>query len=160
MGPAAPAARRLLVEAMARRYYRTRSLSDFEHVTIDGHDVALARYVFGGTARQLGTAYVELDDVAAITTAFAGYIETLADDQLAVLDLYVQHHEAEPVRAETAARLRAALAEVPSRPDSSASSSPSPSRAGAEGCRRSTCSRSGRDRPDWSRTRCCAVCTR
>ena len=44
MGAADPAARRLLVEAMARRYYRTRSLSGFEHTQLEGHDVALARY--------------------------------------------------------------------------------------------------------------------
>ena len=60
MGTASPAARRLLVEAMARRYYRTRSLTGFELGRLDGYDVVLARYVVDGVPRQLVSAYVEL----------------------------------------------------------------------------------------------------
>ena len=116
MGSASPAARRLLVEAMARRYYRTRSLTGFEPGQLDGYDVALARYVVDGVARQLVTAYVELDDVAAIAKAFARHAETRPAGELAVLDLYAQHHDTAPSRDETAARLRAALAEVPTPP--------------------------------------------
>ena len=88
MGTAAPAARRLLVEAMARRYYRTRSLTGFEPGKLDGYDVALARYVVDGAARLLVSAYVELEDVTAIANAFARRTETLAPGELAVLDLY------------------------------------------------------------------------
>ncbi|MGO9496473.1 MAG: carboxyl transferase domain-containing protein [Solirubrobacteraceae bacterium] len=116
MGSASPAARRLLVEAMARRYYRTRSLTGFEPGQLDGYDVALARYVVDGVPRQLVTAYVELDDVAAIADAFARHAETRPAGELAVLDLYAQHHDTAPSREETAARLRAALAEVPTPP--------------------------------------------
>ena len=93
MGAANPAARRLLVEAMARRYYRTRSLSGFEHTQLDGHDVALARYQFGGRRRQLATAYVELEQVASIASAFARHAQTLPAGQLGALDLYVEHRE-------------------------------------------------------------------
>ena len=113
MGSSSPAARRLLVEAMARRYYRTRSLTDLQHVDLEGHDVALARYVFEGANRELASAYVELDDVKAIATAFARHVATMPADQLAVLDLYAQHREQVSARKVTAARLRAALADVP-----------------------------------------------
>jgi acetyl/propionyl-CoA carboxylase alpha subunit/acetyl-CoA carboxylase carboxyltransferase component len=113
MGSASPAARRLLVETMARRYYRTSSLTGFETGRLAGYEVALARYVVEGVTRLLVTAYVELDDVAAIANAFARHAETRPAGELAVLDLYAQHHDTAPSREETAARLRAALAEVP-----------------------------------------------
>lgn len=116
MGSASPAARRLLVEAMARRYYRIRSLTGFDPGQLERYDVALARYVVDGVTRLLVTAYVELDDVAAIANAFARHAEMRPAGELAVLDLYAQHHDAPPSREETAARLRAALAEVPTPP--------------------------------------------
>ncbi|MBV8221117.1 MAG: hypothetical protein JO325_21850, partial [Solirubrobacterales bacterium] len=113
MGSASPAACRLLVEAMARRYYRTRTLTGFESDQLEGYDVALARYVVDGVTRLLVSAYVELDDVAAITQAFGRHAETRPAGELAVLDLYARYHDAAPSREETADRLRAALAEVP-----------------------------------------------
>jgi acetyl/propionyl-CoA carboxylase alpha subunit/acetyl-CoA carboxylase carboxyltransferase component len=116
MRSASPAARRLLVEAMARRYYRTRSLGDFEHTQLAGHDVAIASYVFDGITRQLATAYVELDNLAAVAGAFADHAETLPAGQLAVLDLYTRHDEHAPILEETAAHVRAALGEVPMPP--------------------------------------------
>jgi acetyl-CoA carboxylase carboxyltransferase component/biotin carboxyl carrier protein len=116
MGSATPVARRRLVEAMARRYYRTRSLGDFEHVDLDGHDVAVAPYVFDGVRRRLATAYVELKDVASIAHAFARHAETLPAPDLAVLDLYAQHPGTAPPREETAARLLDALADVATPP--------------------------------------------
>ena len=116
MGSASPAARRLLVEAMARRYYRTRSLARFEHLKLGGYDVALAGYRFGGRQRQLATAYVELDEVAAIATAFSHHAEKLPAGELAVLDLYVPQREQAPTLEGLAGRLRALLAEVPTPP--------------------------------------------
>ena len=116
MGSATPIARRLLVEAMARRYYRTRALGRFEHVQLDGYEVALAGYRFGGRQRQLATAYVELDEVPAVASAFSHHAGQLPAGELAVLDLYVPHRERTPAREELSARLRASLAEVPTPP--------------------------------------------
>ncbi len=113
MGSASPAARRLLIEAMARRYYRTRSLGGFEHLQLDGYDVARASYALNGVRRELTTAYVELEDVRAIASAFARHADALPSGRLAVLDLYAQHHGGAPAREETARRLSTALAEVP-----------------------------------------------
>jgi len=116
MGSASPAARRLLVEAMARRYYRTRSLARFAHVKLGGYDVALAGYQFGGRPRQLATAYVELDQIPAIASAFSLHAKTLPGDTLGVLDLYVPHREPAPGREEFAAWLHASLTDVPTPP--------------------------------------------
>ena len=46
MGAAAPPLRRVLVEAMARRYYRVRSLEGFEPVRAGGQELLMARYPF------------------------------------------------------------------------------------------------------------------
>lgn len=112
IGSSVPAARRLLIEAMTRRYYRTRSLGGFEHRQLDGYDVALASYALEGVRRELTTAYVELEDVGAIASAFAHHAAALASGRPAVLDLYAQHHGEAPAREETARRLGAALAGV------------------------------------------------
>ena len=161
MGSAAPAARRLLVEAMARRYYRTRSLGGFEHLSLGGHDVALARYLFGGTNRQLATAYVELDDVTAIADRLC---PSRRDASAAIASRCSTSTRSTAGRRRRARRPRLVCAprlrRFRLRRRFTASSSRSPSRAGAGGCRRSTCSRSGPDRAGWSRTRCCAACTR
>jgi acetyl/propionyl-CoA carboxylase alpha subunit/acetyl-CoA carboxylase carboxyltransferase component len=114
MGSASPAARRLLVEAMARRYYRTRSLERFEHARVDGFDLALAGYRFDdGRERQLGTTYVELGEVGPVAQAFARHVQALPGERAGVLDLYVPHREGAPTGQELAARLLASLAEVP-----------------------------------------------
>jgi len=113
MGSATAAARRRLVEAMARRYYRTRSLEPFEHIDLDGHDVARAAYQFAGGRWQLDAAYVELGEVGSIATAVAARAAALPEGQGAVLDLYVPHREGTPTRDDIAACLRAALAKVP-----------------------------------------------
>jgi acetyl/propionyl-CoA carboxylase alpha subunit/acetyl-CoA carboxylase carboxyltransferase component len=113
MSSAPPAARRLLVEAEARRYYRVRSLGEFRHVRLDGHDIATARYSFEGPPRTLGATHVELEDVGAVSSAFARYAETLPGGELAVLDLYAQHRESAPSQGQLAKRLRVQLAEVP-----------------------------------------------
>ena len=113
MRHAEPALRRLLVEAMARRYYRQRSLKGFEPVQIDTCELLMARYPFEGRSRHLAVAYVELDDIARAATAFARHVATLPGDDLAVLDLYAEYSGDAPPHEELAATLRAALAEVP-----------------------------------------------
>jgi acetyl-CoA carboxylase carboxyltransferase component len=106
---------RLLVEAMARRYYRVRSLEGFEPVCVDGHELLMARYAFEGRPRHLAAAYVALADVGALASAFARHAATMPGDDLAVLDLYVECPGEASSRDELAATLRAEFAtmEVP-----------------------------------------------
>ena len=112
MRTAAPAARSVLVEAMARRYYRVRSLEGFEQVNAAGRPFVLGRYSFRGQPRRLGAAYVELEDVGAAAGAFMGQIASLPEGERAVLDLYAEHLDAAPTHQELTERLHAALAGI------------------------------------------------
>jgi acetyl/propionyl-CoA carboxylase alpha subunit/acetyl-CoA carboxylase carboxyltransferase component len=113
MRGADPALRHLLVEAMARRYYRVHSLEGFERAQIGGHELLLAQYPFDGRRRHLAAAYVDLDEVGELASAFARHAATLPRDDLAVLDLYSEYPGAAPAHDELATTLRAALAAVP-----------------------------------------------
>ena len=74
-------ARSVLVEAMARRYYRVRSLEGFERVDAGGNTFVRGRYSFQGQQRHLWAAYVELEDVAGAVAAFISQIESLPEDR-------------------------------------------------------------------------------
>ena len=50
--------RRVLLEAMARRFYRVRTLEPFAETTVDGHRLAHARYRHEGPPRHLATGFV------------------------------------------------------------------------------------------------------
>ncbi len=108
--------RRLLVEGLARRYYRVRSLEGFEEIELDGHAFLIGHYPFEQKQRHLAVAYVELKDVAAVAAAFARHAAALPDGQLAVLDLYAEHAGQAPPHEELAGTLLAALAAVPLSP--------------------------------------------
>ncbi|MGA2926447.1 MAG: biotin carboxylase N-terminal domain-containing protein, partial [Solirubrobacteraceae bacterium] len=112
MPTAPPPYRRVLVEAMVRRYYRVRELEGFEERRLDGHTFLLGRYHFRGPARVLAATYVELDEVQSAATAFADYAATLPDGELAVLDLYAAHGDEVPSRDQLAASLTLALAQL------------------------------------------------
>ncbi|MGP0053748.1 MAG: carboxyl transferase domain-containing protein [Solirubrobacteraceae bacterium] len=102
----------LLVEAMARRYYRVRSLQGFEQIQLGGHDAVTARYTFEGSRRHLVAAFVDLDDVEPIAKAFASWAATVPDGEFAVLDLYAQHPKPAADREQLAQRLGAVMSEL------------------------------------------------
>jgi acetyl/propionyl-CoA carboxylase alpha subunit/acetyl-CoA carboxylase carboxyltransferase component len=112
MRGAAPPLRRVLVEALARRYYRVRSLEGFEPVRAGGQELLMARYPFEGRRRHLAAAYIEVDHVRTLAHAFARHAATLPRDDLAVLDLYAECPGETPSHDELAATLRAALAGI------------------------------------------------
>ncbi|HXW58651.1 MAG TPA: carboxyl transferase domain-containing protein [Solirubrobacteraceae bacterium] len=113
MRDAPPAVRRVLVEALARRYYRVRSLDGFEEMELDGHRFLVGRYRFEGRLRHLAATYVELDEVGTAAAAFARYAATLPDGDLAVGDFYAEHADTAPSHDELARTLSQALATVP-----------------------------------------------
>ena len=113
MRTATPEARTVLVEAMARRYYRVRSLEGFERVRKDERTFVLWRYDFQGTRRHLGATYTELDDLGSAAAAFMKHIENVPDGELAVLDLYAEHLDAAPTHQQLAERLLAVLDGIP-----------------------------------------------
>ncbi len=113
MRDATPPLRRVLVEAMARRYYRVRSLGAFAPACIGHHEVLISHYPFEGRRRHLAVAYVELDEVGPVADAFARHAATLPCDDLAVLDLYTELPGEAPSHEQLAATVRDALATVP-----------------------------------------------
>jgi acetyl-CoA carboxylase carboxyltransferase component len=113
MGAAAPPLRRLLVEAMARRYYRVRDLAPLEEVTLDGRAFLRSDYPFGDEHRHLAAAHVELGDVPDAVAAAARHAGRLAGDAPLVVDLYARYDGPAPGHDEMAAGLRAALDAVP-----------------------------------------------
>jgi acetyl/propionyl-CoA carboxylase alpha subunit/acetyl-CoA carboxylase carboxyltransferase component len=102
MQAASPPSRHVLLEAMARRYYRLPSLEGFEDLHVDGHTFVLGRYEFEGRLRHIAAAYVELEDLESAVAAFGRHCATLPDGELAVLDLYAAHGEPAPTHAEGA----------------------------------------------------------
>jgi acetyl-CoA carboxylase carboxyltransferase component len=109
-------ARALLVEAMARRYYRLRSLEPFEPANLGGSPAVLSHYELDGQQRHLYAAHVELDDVGDAARAFAAEVAELPAGHLANLDLYTQHEDPAPSHEELAERLSAVLKDIPTPP--------------------------------------------
>jgi acetyl/propionyl-CoA carboxylase alpha subunit/acetyl-CoA carboxylase carboxyltransferase component len=112
MAAASAEPRSRLVEAMARRYYRVRSLHGFEPIKLDRHDAVVARYTFEGDPRYLVAAYAEFVELGSIAQAFARRAERLPEGQLAVLDVYAIQREAPASTEALAERLADALREV------------------------------------------------
>jgi acetyl/propionyl-CoA carboxylase alpha subunit/acetyl-CoA carboxylase carboxyltransferase component len=113
MHGAGPPLRRVLLEALARRFYRIRTLGDFAEQALDGHAFLTSRYRHEGPSRHLATAYVELADLPAALRAFAAWAAAVPEGDLAVADFYAEHPSEPADREELAERLRATLAEVP-----------------------------------------------
>jgi acetyl/propionyl-CoA carboxylase alpha subunit/acetyl-CoA carboxylase carboxyltransferase component len=111
IGSADDALRRVLLEAVARRFYRIRTLEGFDERAIDGRRLLTASYRHEGPRRHLATAFVSLAELPATTRAFATWAATVPAGELAVADLYV-HDAGEPSDA-TAERLQAVLDAVP-----------------------------------------------
>lgn len=109
---ASPTARRRLVEAMVRRYYRVRELSGFERLQLEGETFVLGEYSFEGRRRRLAAAHVNLEHVADAVRVFAKWAAALPSDELAVLDLYAENPDPERSAAEIATDLQIALADI------------------------------------------------
>ncbi len=103
------AVRHVLLEVMARRYYRVRGPSSYEEIALDGAAFLIGDYEFEGTRRHLAAACVAWRDMSAATTAFARYAAGLPVGELAVLDLYTQHDGPAPPHDEQATTLLASL---------------------------------------------------
>ncbi len=98
-----PPVRDRLVEAMARRYYRVRSLDGFEDIELGGHRFVVGRYRFQDTQRHILAAYVEVDEIGSASRAFVDWAAKIPAGELAVLDLYAEHAGAAPSHEELAA---------------------------------------------------------
>lgn len=100
-----PPVRDRLVEAMARRYYRVRSLEGFDDLALGGHRFVVGRYRFQDRMRHIVATYVEVDEIGSAARAFAEWAAKVPDGELAVLDLYAEHAGHAPSHEELAAML-------------------------------------------------------
>ncbi len=97
--------RDLLVEAMARRYYRDRSLEGFTEIELGGHRFIAGRYQFQDARRHILAAYVEVNEIGSAARAFAEWAARVPAGEVAVLDLYAEHAGPAPSHEELAAML-------------------------------------------------------
>ena len=111
MAYAPPAAQRVLLEALARRYYRLRALEPFAETTVDGHRLVTARYRHEGPPRNLATCFVDLAELPGALRSVAAWATALPAGELAVADFY-SHTEDAARPAEFAERVRGLLAGV------------------------------------------------
>jgi acetyl-CoA carboxylase carboxyltransferase component/pyruvate/2-oxoglutarate dehydrogenase complex dihydrolipoamide acyltransferase (E2) component len=106
---AAPELRRVLLEVMARRYYRVHGPESYEPADVEGRLYVTGAYDAEAGRRRLGAAYVALDDVAAAAAAFARFAAAAPEDAPVVVDLYARYGGDAPSHEEHAAGLLEAL---------------------------------------------------
>ena len=109
---AGPRLRRVLVETMARRYYRVRRLASFAEVDVDGQSLLTSRYEADGHRHHLLVGFVDLDDLPAAADAVATYAVSVPPGELVVADIYAAHAGEPMPHDEISARFQAALAGV------------------------------------------------
>jgi acetyl-CoA carboxylase carboxyltransferase component/biotin carboxyl carrier protein len=90
MPDAGAAERRALLETIARRFYRVRTLEPFAETTAAGYPLLTARYRHEGPPRNLATTFVELEELPAVARAVAAWAATLPAGELAVADFYAR----------------------------------------------------------------------
>jgi acetyl/propionyl-CoA carboxylase alpha subunit/acetyl-CoA carboxylase carboxyltransferase component len=115
LGGAGEPFRRVLLETMARRFYRVRELEPFTETAKDGSRFLVTRYRHEGPPRRLFTSFVALSELAEAAGAFAALAAAVPEGELAVADFYA-HHAEQASADELATRVRDALVRVPMPP--------------------------------------------
>ena len=108
MRTASPALRRVLLEAMIRRYYRMRTLGPFAETVVEGHPVLAARFEQNGRPRHVVAAFAELERLPDALRACGAHARSLPPGEPVVIDLYSADGAAP--QEVLAADLRAAVA--------------------------------------------------
>jgi acetyl/propionyl-CoA carboxylase alpha subunit/acetyl-CoA carboxylase carboxyltransferase component len=111
MDGAAQPFQRVLLETIARRFYRVRDLEPFTEVEAGGRVFLTTRYPRDGHPRRLVTGFAPLEELAATLRAFAELAADGPDDVPTAGDLYVRQ-EGDATLDELAARIHAAIAGV------------------------------------------------
>ena len=106
---AAEPLRRALLEAMTRRYYRMRALSEFEVLELDGGTFLTATHPHGDGLRRVVASYIDLGDLPTATTALAAYAASLPEGEDLVADFYAEYEGEPPAQEELAERLASEL---------------------------------------------------
>ncbi len=83
--------RRLMLEALAQRYYRIRALRDFRHIGAGGHCFASAEYDLEGKTIRLFAANVEFSRLEETCQAMFPLLEGVPSDHDIAIDFYAWH---------------------------------------------------------------------
>jgi acetyl/propionyl-CoA carboxylase alpha subunit/acetyl-CoA carboxylase carboxyltransferase component len=90
--------RRPLLEAMTRRFYRTRKLRGFEEIEVEGHRILAASYDRAGHTHHVLTAFVELSELVSAARACAHHAAGLPAQEPVMVDLYSEHADTPPAQ--------------------------------------------------------------
>ncbi len=86
---AAPAMRELMLEALTKRYYRIRALTDFSSLTLDGRCCACAEYDHEGRRIHVFATHAEYSRLAEAVQAMFPLIASVPVDHDVVIDFYL-----------------------------------------------------------------------
>ncbi len=103
-----PERRPVVLEAMTRRFYRSRELAEFSAAVVDGMAFAATSFQQGGRRHHLAAGLVDVRDLDAAARGVAEHAATLPEGEVVFVDLYADAI-ADPA---TAAKLKAALESV------------------------------------------------
>jgi acetyl/propionyl-CoA carboxylase alpha subunit/acetyl-CoA carboxylase carboxyltransferase component len=106
---AEPEVRRVMIETMARRYYRVRELEPFARMDVDGQSFVTTRYDSDGLTHRLAVAFVDLDELPAVARALAAHAAEAPGGEVLVADIYAAHAGEPHPHDELVARFEAAL---------------------------------------------------
>jgi acetyl/propionyl-CoA carboxylase alpha subunit/acetyl-CoA carboxylase carboxyltransferase component len=109
---AEPGLRQVLIETMARRYYRVRDLGGFAQIAVKGHPLLTSDYLSDGRPHHLIVAFVDLDELPAVADAVAAHAAKVPPGAVVVADIYAANAREPLPHDELAARFRAVLAGV------------------------------------------------
>jgi acetyl/propionyl-CoA carboxylase alpha subunit/acetyl-CoA carboxylase carboxyltransferase component len=104
--------RRIMLEALTRRYYRTRGLGAFRFDTGDGTEFAVASYEHQRTRLQLVALFARYDDLARAMDATVHLLGDAGGDSDVIVDFYVWRQERSESDDATAQELNALIARV------------------------------------------------
>ena len=92
---AAPRARRALLEALTRRYYRIRPVTGLCSFDRDGRSIVTTTYEHDGGTIRLVTSVARASDLAGTLRTLAGVIAEAEEDREVVLDVYLWDGDAD-----------------------------------------------------------------
>src|SRR5579863_1145586 len=88
---AASGLRQLMLEVLARRYYRIRTLTGFQSVSMDGRCCVSAEYDYEGKHIHVFTTHVEYPWLSRAAGAMSDFIAEVPADHDILIDFYVWH---------------------------------------------------------------------
>jgi acetyl/propionyl-CoA carboxylase alpha subunit/acetyl-CoA carboxylase carboxyltransferase component len=106
---AAEPLRRALLETMTRRYYRMRTLGEFEPLELAGGSFLIAAHPHDGGPRRVVTSHIDLEGLPTAAAALAAYAASLPEGESLVAEFYAEYEGEPPAQEELAEHLGSVL---------------------------------------------------